>query len=502
MELNNQLLKLYASEDYDGLIDFCNKELIKDSINYLLLGAKGRALLKLEKYEDAIKFTTDAIQINKEYVAGYFNRGLSYYFTDNFEYALSDLKKSLQLGNTNYEIYYYLGGTYFFIKEFQKSIEFFSIYLNDWEDENALKWRAEIYSLLGDKVNENNDLTKLLELKTPRIPEFENLNDTSKLDFQTEYLKDNLNELGFSFFYNPDEIGIYILEFSNCEFYIGQTINIGKRIKQHFKTYKDIQSILFKPLDINQLTDYENKMINKFEKEGCRIRNLKQLNFRNLFDFETQQKWLKNKSFNFISGTKFENESVRKKFSDRFFILKSKAYYEELISQLSIYFDKCLPNYLASEFNYWNITCFPKYLKKENCILRINVNDVPILTVLELENNSFEFMIFCSILPFLKKIDEKIGLNQILKDVPNTTIDVEDNFEEQAKGDLLRLIIKKSDFLKSLENKTILTAIRTFNLRMLNSIGKEEKFRRSTSHCLDLSDVIISRKSTHKDKIN
>lgn len=487
----NQLIKLYESKDFDGLLNFCNTELENDSINYLLLGAKGRALFELEKYEEAIKFITDAIQINKEYVAGYFNRGLCYYFTDNFEYALSDLEKSLQLGNTNYEIYFYLGGSNYFKNEFEKSIEFFSIYLDNCEDENALKWRADIYSLLGDKVNENNDLTKLLELKTPRISEFENLNDISKLDFQTESIKDNLTELGFSFFYNPDEIGIYILEFSNCEFYIGQTINIGKRIKQHFKTYKDIQSILFKPLDINQLTDYENKIINKFEKEGCRIRNLKQLNFRNLFDFESQQKWLKNKSFNFTSGTKYENESVREKFSDRFSILKGKAYYEELIFRMSIYFDKCLPNYLASEFNYWNITCFPKYLIKENCILRININNVPVLTVTELENSSFEFMLFCSILPFLKKIDEKIGLNQILYDVPNTTIDVEDNFEEQAKGDLLRLFIKKSDFLKSLENETILTAIRTFNLRMLNSIGKEEKFRRSTSHCLDLSDAII-----------
>ena len=153
----------------------------------------------------------------------------------------------------------------------------------------------------------------------------------------------------------------------------------------------------------------------------------------------------------------------------------------------------CIPNYIASEFNYWNITCLPNYLEEDNCVVRINVNAIPVLSVFESSESTLRFIIFSSRLPFLRYLKQQRTLTALFYHIPHLEIDLEKYFEEKTEGDVIRLVVDLSDFQSALNNELILSSIRLFNLRMMNNTGKELKFRRKTYHCLDLADLIINR---------
>ncbi|MDO9275865.1 MAG: GIY-YIG nuclease family protein, partial [Lutibacter sp.] len=300
-----------------------------------------------------------------------------------------------------------------------------------------------------------------------------------------------LSEIGFNILNNEKCSGIYILEFKNNEYYIGQAKKIQIRIKQHHKKYNDIQTIYFKPIIESQLLLEENNTIWIFETNKLRIRNLKQVSFLNIFNESNQYKWITNINFNSLTGSKFDNETVREKFKDRFLILKEKPYFEELLSLLSKYLKSAIPNYLASEFNYWNITCLPNYMKEANCVSRININAVPVLSVFEEPDKSLTFMVYASKLPYLKYLN-KNGVDSFLDQIPTLRLDLRDAFWEKTEGDEISILINQENFQNALDNQLVLSSIRLFNLRMMNNVGNELKYRRTTFHCLDFSDLIIN----------
>jgi tetratricopeptide (TPR) repeat protein len=489
------LRNLDDNKDFAGLIDYCNSLIELDNTNYIFFGARGKAYIELEEYDIAIIDLSIALELFPNYILGLYNRGICYYETDKYEMAIKDLEKAKSLNNELYRIDFYLGGSYSCLEKYQKAIELFSEHLLIYEDEAALKWRADLYYLTDQFNNANIDFAELLLFETTNLENIEKINSLkNEVIINTEYHNNQLVLSEIGFFTLKDEIcsGIYIIEFKNNEFYVGQAKKIQKRIKQHYKKYNDIKTVYFKPVTENLLFFEENKTIAIFETNKFRIRNLKQIEFLNIFDNNCQFEWINNINFNCLSGNKFNNEDVRVKFKEKFQNLKEKPYFEELILLLSNYFKKSIPNYVASEFNYWNITCMPNYLKEENCITRININEVPVLSVFEGVDESLTFLVFVSKLPYLRYLKEN-PVNSLLDQISDFRLDVGDDFEEKTEGDGISLWINQKDFFNALDNQLVLSSIRLFNLRMMNNVGKKSKFRRTPYHCLDLSDFIINR---------
>ncbi|MEA1972522.1 MAG: GIY-YIG nuclease family protein [Candidatus Cloacimonadota bacterium] len=497
MKANEILRNLYKKKDFNGLINYCNFQIALDDSKYILFGARGKAYIEIEKFDKAVIDISRAVELNQNYALGYYNRGICYYFIDKYELAISDLEKAKSMDNEFDCINFYLGGSYSLIENYEKGIELFTEHLKNYEDEVAVKWRASLYWLTEQFEKANNDFTKILIKESQYIENFENINkiDTSK-GTNPNLINNSFdfNKIGFSILTKKNKCsGIYILEFNNYEYYIGQSKKIQNRIKQHLKKYNDIKSIYFKPITEDLLLSEENTTIAIFEKNTLRIRNLKQIKFLSIFDKNNQEKWVNDTTFNILNGCKVNNNELRKKFHDRYLLLKRKPYFDQLIFLLSKYLKCSIPNYIASEFNYWNITCLPKYLEKENCISRININAVPILSIFEKPNNSLIFMLYVSKLPFLRYIKQNKTLHSFFKQIPSLKMDLRDAFEEKTEGDEIKLLIDQKDFENFLDNQLMLSSIRLFNLRMMNNTGKEKKHRRRISHCLDLSDIIIER---------
>ncbi|MBS1548444.1 MAG: GIY-YIG nuclease family protein [Bacteroidetes bacterium] len=495
IQLKEIILNYYNNKDFVGMINYCNSKIELEDSNYLLFGARGMGYIEMDNFEHAIIDISRALELNPEYASGLRNRGICYYLTDKYDLAIQDLESAKLLNSELENIDYYLGACNYFTENYEKSIDFFSKHLLNIEDEVALKWRAEIYNLTEQFDKAKIDINKLLLNEVKNIERFRKINKIEKI--KTEIQKD-INKLnlistnGFKNLKDEKHSGIYILEFSNNEYYIGQAKKIQVRIKQHFKKFNDIIAVFFKPTSEDLLLLEENATIAIFETNELRIRNLKQIEFLNVFNEKHQEKWKNDWTYNALTGSKFNNDIVRDKFAERYLKLKAKIYFEEIIQLLRKYIQSTIPNYLASEFNYWNITCLPNYMKKSNCITRININSVPVLSVFEETDNSLTFMLYVSKLPFLE--DLKHNNNLFLtnfKTIPSLRFDLRDAFLEKTEGDEITVFINQKDFQKALENRLLISSIRLFNLRMMNKTGKEDKYRRAISHCLDLSDKIL-----------
>ena len=212
----------------------------------------------------------------------------------------------------------------------------------------------------------------------------------------------------------------------------------------------------------------------------------------NIFDEQQQKLWIGSLNYNNLTGSKFNNETIKIKLTDKYLTITEKVYFDELVILLRQYIKNSIPNYLASEYNYWSISCLPNYLKESNCITRININSVPVLSVFEETDGSLIFRLFVSKLPYLHYLKENSNPEKLFfEDFSALSIDLESSFEENTDGDEMSFLISQKDFQQAIKDKLFLSSIRTFNLRMMNKTGRENKFRRRVTHCLDFSDKIL-----------
>ena len=129
-------------------------------------------------------------------------------------------------------------------------------------------------------------------------------------------------------------------------------------------------------------------------------------------------RWLADSAYNHVSGGRLRNEGVREKYQARFEQLQKKPYYPFLIRFLAAYVTKTIPNYVASEYTYWSISCLPKYLLSSKCVTRININEVPVLSIFEGEAGNLQVALYASQLPFLSALTEKSELQTIFSGLP------------------------------------------------------------------------------------
>lgn len=223
-----------------------------------------------------------------------------------------------------------------------------------------------------------------------------------------------------------------------------------------------------------------------------RLRNLKQVSFFNLFDAAKQRRWLTDKEYNYVSGERFRNGGVQDKYLARFEQLQAKPYYPFLTRFLAAYVKKVIPNYVASEYTYWSISCLPNYLLSSKCITRININEVPVLSIFEGEAENLHVVLFASQLPFLSTIEKKKRFQTMFSELSTVYFECNKSFDKAAP-DEIAIYGEQADFIGILENEVLLASIRCFNLRMMNNVGTEETSRRPPSHCLSLADRLLSQ---------
>ncbi len=123
LQLNNQAIKLFQSEDYQTAIQTLNQAIALNPGEIKLYLNRGVAYSKLNSHYSAIANYNKAIQIQPRSAEAYYYRGDEYLQQGEFETALSDYNQVIQL-NPNYSSAYLdRGFIYAEIGDKQKAVD-------------------------------------------------------------------------------------------------------------------------------------------------------------------------------------------------------------------------------------------------------------------------------------------------------------------------------------------------------------------------------------------
>jgi hypothetical protein len=285
--------------------------------------------------------------------------------------------------------------------------------------------------------------------------------------------------------------GIYILQFLNGEVYAGQALDVTRRYVQHSKTHSDIVNISFKSVRKANLNDEERVVIWELEQKGLHLRNIiftsipkGDSDFDLVMPIEEQQKWLNDFSYQDFGGTKAQDNTLRRKYHQKFqrFLKQSQA--ETAISVLQSYVRRGVPIPVRSEMSFWGCSCLPSHASPGVTIYsRVNVNWQEVFTVFTEQGVlGFSFHLALSLL------EQAFGesLEPLFEKYPS--LYSTEHFYEPGGHDQIHVGIEGAEpALRLLEETEIIKAIRLFNLRLM----KKGPCAFSRFHCMDLADRLI-----------
>lgn len=285
--------------------------------------------------------------------------------------------------------------------------------------------------------------------------------------------------------------GIYILQFLNGEVYAGQALDVTRRYVQHSKTHDDIVNISFKQVPKANLNDEERVVIWELEHKGFHLRNIMftsipkgDSDFDLVMPTKEQQKWLDDFSLQDFSGTKAQDDTLRRKYHQKFQRFLELPQSETAIILLRYYIQQGIPIPLRSEMAFWGCSCLPSYAKHGITVYsRININWQEVFTVLTTQG-----VLISSFHLALSPLEQAFGnsLDLLFEKFPSLTST--EHFYEPGGHDQLHIEIEGAESaLFLLEDADIIKAIRLFNLRLM----KKGPCAYSRYHCMDLSDRLI-----------
>lgn len=293
--------------------------------------------------------------------------------------------------------------------------------------------------------------------------------------------------------------GIYLLNFSDNTFYIGQAIDAVKRFSQHRKNYDNIVRYWFIEVKKDDLNEVEERLIKNAEVEGLLITNktfvssvIGVTDLDLVISTTQQNQWLeKNK---IISNERFDlytsiDLKYKIKYQHNFDKLKRNENYPQVKRILKKYIEKCIPAYKKTELSFWALSCmpstnigtYPRYF----CI-NINAMEVFVLGYAKKEKNHFCFIItttkFLNGITDIEKASEKLH-----KKYKGFTL-FESNYRAAGVDQICLDFQNLDDFEEFFNNENkIIDSIKEMNLRLMRKGGTIY----SPYHCFELAKDVL-----------
>ncbi len=295
---------------------------------------------------------------------------------------------------------------------------------------------------------------------------------------------------------SKNRCGIYLLNFSDDTFYIGQAIDAVKRFSQHRKNYDNIMRFWFQSIKKENLNEVEQRLIREAELQGLLLTNKTFVsNIIGDTDLDLivlpteQENWLRNDSEISNDGYDLYHmvEAKHKiKYRQNFDKLKQVEHYPQFKQILTVYIKKCLPAFKKTELSFWALSCmpstniatYPRYF-----CLNVNAMEVLVLGYERKTNKPFSFVILTS--HFFDNDDELDRLFDKYK-----TLGVEKSDYRAAGTDQMRFLFSDLNEIEDmlLNEPKIINSIKLLNLRLMRKGGTIY----SPFHCFDLVNDVLT----------
>lgn len=287
--------------------------------------------------------------------------------------------------------------------------------------------------------------------------------------------------------------GIYVLHFTNGEYYVGRTIDIVKRYSQHRKKHADIECISFRPLARKYLTAEEKAVVLMLRQADLPLRNINIVDFSYAHtDFETvmsqadQLRWRDNQDYVDATGKRPTDPRQRSLYANNYAALSARPLADEIIRVTGEYVRRTVPAFRRSEMSFWNCTARatgPIYI-------RINAGWQTVFDA-GVSNGTEWYKFYMTENRAVAALGWPLlaaAVNSVVR-IPGSLMPRLGLTDLRAGGDNQVTVIASGSIngLKYLGNPKFVLQIRAFNLGLM----QKSPCMWSRYHCLDLADRLV-----------
>ena len=191
----------------------------------------------------------------------------------------------------------------------------------------------------------------------------------SPLGFPPAEPVSTLRSVAHLFGSSKSRCGIYLLEFPEERFYIGQAVDVARRFGQHRKNYDDISGFSFIPTQRGSLDQMERDLIQKAELLGLVILNtvhasnvIGETDLDMVLSQDEQAEWLSS-PVRFNTGDSASPIALPgaqlERFSKQFHKFKEHPLHIPASELLTTYVHHCIPAPKRTEYSFWVVSCLP-----------------------------------------------------------------------------------------------------------------------------------------------
>ncbi|MFT3947850.1 MAG: GIY-YIG nuclease family protein [Agriterribacter sp.] len=295
---------------------------------------------------------------------------------------------------------------------------------------------------------------------------------------------------------SKNRCGIYLLNFSDDTYYIGQAIDAVKRFAQHRKNYDNIERFWFQSIKKENLNEVEQRLIHEAEMQGLLLTNktfvsniIGETDLDLLISMTDQENWLENDIELSNDGYDLYSTVDPKhiiKYRRNFDNLKQVESYSLLKRILNLYIRKCLPAFKKTELSFWSLSCmpstngntYPRYF----CV-NVNAMEVFVSGYERKTRKPFAFFVLTSLF-----FDNDTELDKLCDKYKN--LEAGRSNYRAAGADQVLLHFSDLGELEDilLTEPKIISSIKELNLRLMRKGGTIY----SPFHCFDLAKDILA----------
>lgn len=181
----------------------------------------------------------------------------------------------------------------------------------------------------------------------------------------------------------PRTCGLYLLEFQDGQFYIGISVDVRARLRQHRVNHDDIATFRVRVLDTSsiELRRVERSLVHSAETAGFVLRNREHAavivgasSLDAIITPAEQVSWFEDPTLvNRADGSLSVEyaESQLAAHAGSYKRLQVHPRYAEVVRALGAYLDACVPFPARSEGTFWTVSCFPGSSK--TLLLRVSM---------------------------------------------------------------------------------------------------------------------------------
>jgi len=294
-------------------------------------------------------------------------------------------------------------------------------------------------------------------------------------------------------FSKGNRCGIYVLQFSDTTFYVGQSIDVVKRFSQHKRNYDDILFIFFKPVPRNYLNNVELQVIgiveSAFETRNIHLASSPECesDLDSIISVKDQNDWLHNNDYVVDTSTRFSDKTLRNKFSQKFSKITQDDIFHDLFAPvLKKYILKCIIEPCKTEVSFWGCSCLPgPYAKDVTVYSRINLFWQEVFTAAYFITEDYPHYSFHVSKHSIKETNDNDHRYNSFK-----TLSMNDHFYQTGGHDQFCITVyDKNEALNLLDDELFVYSAKLFNLRSMRK-GAHAYAR---YHCLSLADILLPK---------